>query len=1629
MTKTFILISSFLTVFLTNLTAQCNRPNASDNPCTAPTFCSTAQLGRFCSSTGTPIAGRSFMRPKGFCGSIENPQWFKFVAESPALSLRFNANNSLGCNGNGVQVAIFETTNCSDSAAYTIKSNCTNAMGGQPVVNVDATGLVAGQIYYLLVDGYQGESCNYTITVNSGTIRLTTDPLPTPSVVAGPTAICANATNVTFSVPKTPNAAEYRFVLTHVTSNVVISDNIRTDSFFVVPAFAGAGNNYKMCVSYKDDCGSESAPQCIDISVSTGATVTLPTVFLCPGSFYELPDGMIVDNTTPPTADDSQTFTANKTGSAGCDTTFNVTVVRYAQRTASRTIFLKPTETVAVCNTVLSINAATCPRSNSVVTCRRSAVNGCDSIISTAVINAKQTLTLTPNNPVLNCNSVTLQVNAADTCAGVRHLKSYSWFYQANAAAPLSNLGVTTASASAANAGIYTVIVKDSVWLSTQPNLGNRVFSDTLKVTVTGSGASTTLPIPNFTNRRTDTTICQGGVTICTINAVPGAIAYDWTIARGGGVLTRLTDTSVSVRWNANASGDTVFVRARSACSISPTRGLAILIINFANLDAGLDRNVCGLTTKLNASSSTGTGTWSLMAGAPGTINFDNPNLTTAEITASRAGVYRLIWKEISNTCEKTDTVQMTFSLPPQLTSIRNICNTARTQFTSTITAGAITTLTFINALTNANLATAAPVNGVATANFTLNSGTYTVRMRDASGCFTDIPVTENCAACDTRAGRMDTTVTLNVCQGDSARAVYLGGFVTDGNDVLQFVLHSGNPVLGIIARSSTPRFGFITGRTNYDQTYYISAIAGDDSTRNVALLDPCLSVSGGTPVVFRRRPTAAIALSDPAVCAGSCTNLRYTLTGRAPFTVTTRISDSTSRDTIVGNLTVNSLVRICPTISTTYRLVAVRDSFGCADSLLTQNVRVTVTQPIKAGTPLPPLSICANLDSTITLSTLLTNPTPGGTWTETSQTNSTGGVFSAARGTFRTRNQAVGTYRFTYKVNPAAGSICIADSATVSIEIVFSPIADAGLDDTINCFPNKRTVFVGGGNTSSGQGISYQWSGPSFGGNTRTTRVSLPGAYVLTVDNGVCRAMDTVRIAIDTVSPTVAIAAVADTITCTRPVLVLDGTRSTPLGQITYQWSYNGLAFDNNPLSQAILGGRYSLLVTRVRNGCTALDSVTVRENTTKPTISIAPIPTITCKDSIVTIDASNSSAGVRYGVRWQSSNGGRFFQDSTTLTPKVKQSGVYQLFVTDNINGCVDSAFRFIPMDTIRPRALAVATDTLDCASQTVALTGRGSTLGATITFNWVARPGNIISGSTTLNPIVDEAGLYVLTVQNDRNFCFDSDTVQVFRNTAQPTGFLVTSRKPTCFGECDARFKVDTTVGGTPPYLYSLDGKVYTTRNQFQNLCAGKVRLFVQDAGGCQLDTNFTIVQDPELSVSMGGDTTIRLGDSILLTVQTNAVGVKSIKWTGIDSSSCKGGNCNQVWVRPVVGTIFTATVTDSNNCSAVGKINISIDKKSDRIYMPTAFSPNSDGTNDVFYVQGTSAIKRIKRFMVYDRWGEQMFAVNEIQPNDPTKGWSGRMKNRDASPGVYVYYVEVEYQDNTTAIIEGDVTLMR
>ena len=88
----------------------------------------------------------------------------------------------------------------------------------------------------------------------------------------------------------------------------------------------------------------------------------------------------------------------------------------------------------------------------------------------------------------------------------------------------------------------------------------------------------------------------------------------------------------------------------------------------------------------------------------------------------------------------------------------------------------------------------------------------------------------------------------------------------------------------------------------------------------------------------------------------------------------------------------------------------------------------------------------------------------------------------------------------------------------------------------------------------------------------------------------------------------------------------------------------------------------------------------------------------------------------------------------------------------------------------------------------------------------------------------------------------------------------------------------------------------------------------------------------------------------------------------------------------------------------------------------VFVPNTFTPNGDGKNDVLYVYGNTIAKMQLR--VYNQWGQFLYESLNIQ-----NGWDGTYKGQMQPNGVYVYYLEVEFNDGTKATKKGTITILR
>ena len=193
------------------------------------------------------------------------------------------------------------------------------------------------------------------------------------------------------------------------------------------------------------------------------------------------------------------------------------------------------------------------------------------------------------------------------------------------------------------------------------------------------------------------------------------------------------------------------------------------------------------------------------------------------------------------------------------------------------------------------------------------------------------------------------------------------------------------------------------------------------------------------------------------------------------------------------------------------------------------------------------------------------------------------------------------------------------------------------------------------------------------------------------------------------------------------------------------------------------------------------------------------------------------------------------------------------------------------------------------------------------------------------------------------------------------------------------------------------------------------------------GCEVEFDSVTISEEPISVDLGEDLTINLGDYIDLIPTSNAIGEIQYIWTNLGQSVACPEDCSTINVRPFFDTEYELQIISPSGCIATTSIAITVAKERG-IYIPNAFSPNSDGINDQFYIMGRG-YAQILAFQIFDRWGNLVFSQNQGSINEESNGWNGLSDNQNAETGVYSYYAKVIYLDEIEESFFGDVTLVR
>lgn len=205
--------------------------------------------------------------------------------------------------------------------------------------------------------------------------------------------------------------------------------------------------------------------------------------------------------------------------------------------------------------------------------------------------------------------------------------------------------------------------------------------------------------------------------------------------------------------------------------------------------------------------------------------------------------------------------------------------------------------------------------------------------------------------------------------------------------------------------------------------------------------------------------------------------------------------------------------------------------------------------------------------------------------------------------------------------------------------------------------------------------------------------------------------------------------------------------------------------------------------------------------------------------------------------------------------------------------------------------------------------------------------------------------------------------------------------------------------------------------SSSDSVSGLAPGLYGIQITTAGGCDtiLPVNLEGWSLPDMVVNPA-DTTIRYGDTIQLHVSGAYI------YTWYPTSSLDSATITDPLAAPRKPTRYEVIGISEKGCRDTAYIYVNIDYSMPDM-IPNAFSPNGDGLNDLFRIEGMK-FQRILAFNVFNRFGERVFSTL-----DPHAGWDGSFKGRPCDVGTYYYQIGLSYPDGKVKTFKGDVVLIR
>lgn len=495
------------------------------------------------------------------------------------------------------------------------------------------------------------------------------------------------------------------------------------------------------------------------------------------------------------------------------------------------------------------------------------------------------------------------------------------------------------------------------------------------------------------------------------------------------------------------------------------------------------------------------------------------------------------------------------------------------------------------------------------------------------------------------------------------------------------------------------------------------------------------------------------------------------------------------------------------------------------------------------------------------------------------------------------------------------------------------------------------------------------------------------------------------------------------------------------------YQWKINGVnagsnsnvfstsALNNNDIITVLMSSSLTCASAVVSN----IITMTVNGIVT-PAVTVSASGTTICTGSSVTFTATPSNGGSLPQYQWQVNGNNAGTNSPVFISSILNNNDQVRVILTSSAN-CLSQPVansNIVTMSVgnpVSPQVSITGTATVICAGSAITFTATPVNGGTNPLYQW--KINNINAGTnnnvfTTTSLQNNDLITCVMTV-DPTMACVTannsvSNALQISVNAAlQPTASVIASDNVICRGRTVVFTATPINAGTMPSYFWKLNGNavggnssVYssstlndgdqisclvTAPNSMCTLPSILSNIIVMSVNSAPVVT-ITPVPQPVIA-----------GSSIQINAMATGTGNTYI-WT--PSNLLISANILSPVTKPLDSTtIFSIRVTNAGGCSATASVKISVNTL---LALPSAFTPNGDGKNDVFRIPAGVSFQLID-FSIYDRSGFRVFTTNDIN-----KGWDGKYKGNPFNTGGFIYIIRGTERGNQV-LLKGNFVLIR